>query len=92
MSKIELLAKIELLNKYEAMMEEIKAEADSIRNSIKAEMEAREVEELIAGQYIIRYSSVLSNRFDSTAFKKVMPEIYKAYTKQVSSRRFTISA
>ncbi|MDO5325905.1 MAG: hypothetical protein Q4G00_04190 [Clostridia bacterium] len=92
MSKIELLAKIELLNKYEAMMEEIKAKADTIRNSIKAEMEAREVEELIAGQYIVRYTSVLSNRFDSTAFKKVMPEIYKAYTKQVSSRRFTISA
>ena len=91
MSKIELLAKIELLNKYEAMMEEIKAEADSIRNSIKAEMEAREVEELIAGQYIVRYTSILSNRFDSTAFKKVMPEIYKAYTKQVSSRRFTVS-
>ena len=91
MSKIELLAKIELLNKYEAMMEEIKAKADTIRNSIKAEMEAREVEELIAGQYIVRYTSVLSNRFDSTAFKKVMPEIYKAYTKQVSSRRFTIS-
>lgn len=92
MSKIELLAKIELLNKYEAMMEELKAEADSIRNSIKAEMDAREVEEMIAGQYIIRYTSVLSQRFDSTAFKKVMPEVYKAYTKQVSSRRFTISA
>lgn len=91
MSKIELLAKIELLNKYEAMMEELKAEADTIRNSIKAEMEAREVEELIAGQYIIRYTSILSQRFDSTAFKKVMPEIYKAYIKQVSSRRFTIS-
>ena len=91
MSKIELLAKIELLNKYEAMMEELKAEADTIRNSIKAEMEAREVEELIAGQYIVRYTSVLSNRFDSTAFKRVMPEIYKAYTKQISSRRFTIS-
>lgn len=92
MSKIELLAKIELLNKYEAMMEELKAEAETIRNTIKAEMEAREVEELIAGQYIVRYTAILSNRFDSTAFKKVMPEIYKAYTKQVSSRRFTISA
>lgn len=92
MSKIELLAKIELLNKYEAMMEELKAEADTIRNTIKAEMEARKVEELIAGQYIVRYTAVLSNRFDSTAFKKVMPEVYKAYTKQVSSRRFTISA
>ena len=91
MSKIELLAKIELLNKYEAMVEEMKAQADTIRNEIKAEMEARELEEMIAGQYIIRYTSVLSNRFDTTAFKKVMPEIYKAYTKQVSSRRFTIS-
>ena len=92
MTKVELLAKIELLNQYEMMVEEIKSEADTIRNSIKAEMEAREVEELIAGQYIIRWTSVLSNRFDSTAFKKVMPELYKAYTKQTASRRFTISA
>ena len=91
MSKIELLAKIELLNKYEAMMEELKTEAEKVRNSIKAEMEAREVEELIAGQYIVRWTSVLSNRFDRTSFKKVLPELYQAYTKQVSSRRFTIS-
>ena len=27
----------------------------------------------------------------TTAFKKVMPDIYKAYLKQVSSRRFTIA-
>lgn len=91
MSKIELLAKIELLNKYEAMVEEMKVQADTIRNEIKAEMDARELEEMIAGQYIVRYTAVLTNRFDTTAFKKVMPEIYKAYTKQVSSRRFTIS-
>ena len=91
MSKIELLAKIELLNKYEAMMEEMKTQADAIRNAIKAEMDARDLEEMIAGQYIVRYTAILSNRFDSTAFKRVMPEIYKAYTKQVSSRRFSIS-
>ena len=91
MSKMELLAKIELLNKYEAMMEELKTEADRVRDSIKAEMEAREVEELIAGQYIIRWTSVLSQRFDSSSFKKVLPDLYKAYTKQVSSRRFSIS-
>ena len=92
MSKFELLAKIELLNKYEAMIEELKAEAETVRDAIKAEMLERDTEELIAGQYIIRWTPVLSQRFDSTAFKKVMPEIYKAYTKQVSSRRFTISA
>ena len=92
MSKIELLAKIELLNKYEAMIEELKTEADTIRNSIKGEMDAREVEELIAGQYIVRWTSVLSQRFDSTAFKKVMPDVYKSFIKQTASRRFSISA
>ena len=91
MSKFELLAKIELLNKYETMIEEMKAEADAVRDAIKAEMTERNTEELIAGQYIIRWTSVLSNRFDSTGFKRVCPELYKAYTKQVSSRRFTIS-
>ena len=91
MSKIELLAKIELLNKYEAMIEEMKNEADTIRNSIKAEMEAREVEELIAGQYIIRWTSVLSQRFDTTSFKKVYGDLYKEYTKQTASRRFSIA-
>ena len=86
------MSKIELLNRYEAMMDELKAEADKVRDSIKAEMEAREVEELIAGQDISRWTSVLSNRFDSTAFKKVLPDLYKAYTTQVASRRFTITA
>ena len=54
-------------------------------------MMERETEELIAGSYIIRWTSVLSNRFDSTAFKKVYGELYKAFTKQSASRRFSIS-
>ena len=92
MTKAEMIAKIEALNEWEALMEEAKAEADAIRDSLKAEMMERETEELIAGSYIIRWTSVLSNRFDSTAFKRVCPELYKAYTKQTASRRFTISA
>ena len=92
MSKNEIIARIELLNKYEEMIAELKAEAESIRDTIKEEMMAQNTEEMIAGQYIIRWTSVLSNRFDSTAFKKVLPDLYKTYTKQVSSRRFTITA
>ena len=88
---MELIAKIELLNEYEAMIEELKTEAEAVRDSIKAEMMERETEELIAGSYIIRWTSVLSNRFDSTAFKKVYGDLYKAFTKQSASRRFTIS-
>ena len=91
MSKMELIAKVELLNEYEAMIEELKNEAEVVRDSIKAEMMERETEELIAGSYIIRWTSVLSNRFDSTAFKKVYGDLYKAFTKQSASRRFSIS-
>jgi len=91
MSKNELIAKIEALNAWEALMEEAKAEADAIRDSIKQEMLDREVEELTAGAYIIRWTSVISNRFDTTGFKKVYGDLYKAFTKQSTSRRFSIS-
>lgn len=73
-------------------MEEIKAEAEAVRDAIKAEMLAQNTEEMMAGQYIIRWTSILSNRFDTTSFKKTYGDLYKAYTKQVSSKRFTISA
>jgi len=92
MSTIEIQAQIESLRALEELIEEAKAEAETLRDSIKQEMLNRDTEELSAGQYIIRWTSVLSQRFDTTAFKKVMPDVYKAYTKQVSSRRFTISA
>ena len=92
MSTIELTAQIESLRALEELIEEARAEAETLRDAIKQEMLNRNTEELSAGQYIVRWTSVLTNRFDSTAFKKVMPEVYKAYTKQVSSKRFTISA
>ena len=91
MTKAEMIAKIEALNEWKALMEEAKAEADAIRDSLKAEMMERETEELIAGSYIIRWTSVLSNRFDTTGFKKMYGDLYKAFTKQSASRRFSIS-
>ena len=92
MSRNELIAKIEALNEWEAVIEEAKAEAEAIRDSIKQEMLERETEELTAGQNIVRYTNVISNRFDTTSFKKTYGDLYKAFTKQSASRRFTISA
>ena len=92
MSKKELITKIEYLQELEGFMEEIRTEAEGIRDSIKAVMLEEDTEEMEVGAYIVRWTAVLSNRFDSTAFKKVYGELYKAYTKQVSSKRFSISA
>ena len=91
MSTIEITSKIEALKDLESLIEEAKAEAEALRDEIKTEMLSRNTEELEAGQYIVRWTSVLTQRFDTTAFKKVMPDVYKAYTKQISSRRFTIA-
>ena len=91
MSTIEMTSKIEALKELEALIEEAKAEAEALRDEIKTEMLSRNTEEMEAGQYIVRWTPVLSQRFDSTAFKKVMPDIYKSFTKQVSSRRFSIA-
>ena len=91
MSINQIIHKIEVLQEWESIMEEAKTEAEIVRDEIKQELLNRGTEELIVGQYIVRWTSVLSQRFDSTTFKKVMPEIYRAYTKQVSSKRFSIS-
>ena len=91
MSTTEITSKIEALKDLESLIEEAKAEAEALRDEIKTEMLSRDTEELEAGQYIVRWTSVLTQRFDTTAFKKVMPDVYKAYTKQVSSRRFSIA-
>ena len=92
MSTIEITSKIEALKELEALIEEAKAEAETLRDEIKQEMLNRDTEEMEAGQYIVRWTSVLSQRFVSTAFKNVMPDVYKSFTKQTASRRFSISA
>ena len=92
MSKNEIVSKIEALNEWEALMEEARVEAEALHDSIKAEMLDRGVEEMEAGAYIVRWTSVLTNRFDTTAFKREHGDLYKDFTKQISSRRFTISA
>ena len=91
MANNELLNKIEELNSWEQLMEEARAEAEALRDSIKQEMLERDTEELECGQYIIRWTSVLTQRFDTTSFKKAMPDVYKSFIKQSASKRFSIA-
>ena len=91
MSTTEITTKIEALKDLEALIEEAKVEAEALRDDIKTEMLNRNTEELEAGQYIVRWTSVLSQRFDTTGFKKAYGDLYKEYTKQIASRRFSIA-
>ena len=83
MSTNEMTIKIRELKELKAMAEELAAEITAIEDCIKAEM--------TVDVYKIRWTKVLSNRFDSSAFKKAMPELHAQFTKQTESRRFTIA-
>ena len=91
MSKKEMVALIETMNNYDELAAKAKAKADDIREAIKEEMVRLDTEELTAGAYSVRFTNVISNRFDSTTFKRLYADLYKDFTKPVSSRRFTVS-
>ncbi len=92
MSTTDITAIIQQLREWEALAAEAAAEIESLKDTIKKEMDARGVEELECGMFVARFTTVLSNRFDSTAFKREHGAMYKQYTKQTTSRRFSISA
>ena len=91
MSTIEMLSKIEELKELEALIREAEAEAEKLKEEIKAEMTKQSKEEMSVGRYIVRWTSVSTDRFDSTTFKNAYPNIYKMYIKNTISRRFSIS-
>jgi len=91
MSSIEIISKIEALKEWEQLAAEAAAEIESLKDAIKKEMDARGIEELEAGQYIARFTTVISNRLDTTAFKRDNSELYQQYLKQTTSRRFSIA-
>ena len=86
-----MISMIEAMNNYYELAAMAKAKVDAIRQAIKEEMVRKDTEELTAGAYIVRYISVISNRFDSTTFKRLYADLYKDLTKPVSSHRFSVS-
>ena len=54
-------------------------------------MLAKGAEELQTGNFVVRLKEVITNRFDSKAFKANYKSLYEAYTKPQSSMRFTIA-
>ncbi len=92
MSKVEIISKIEEIRQLEELIAEASAEAEILRNAIKQQMLLEDTEEMEVGQYMVRYTNILTQRFDTTGFKKAHSELYKEFLRQSASRRFTISA
>ena len=86
MSINELEMKCQELRELQRLIEEAQAEAETIKDAIKAHM--GDSETAYAGEY---KKPVTTVRIDTTALKKAMPEVAQAFTRQTTARRFTLA-
>lgn len=92
MANIELIKKVEEIRELEDLMEEVKANIESLKDVLKAEMLKQGTEEMdLDGRYIVRWTSQLASRFDTKRFKEEYKDLYQSFTKEVSSKRFSIA-
>lgn len=89
MSIHEIETKARELRQLQQLIEETQAEAEAIRDQIKAHM--GDSEELRAGEYKITWKSVTSSRLDSKALKAAAPELVERFTKTTTARRFCVA-
>lgn len=89
MSTNELTAKIKELRELQALIDEAQAEAEAIRDAIKAHM--GDSEELRAGEYRITWKIVTTARLDAKALKAALPEVAARFTRETTSRRFVVA-
>jgi len=91
MSTIEINGKIKELRELKIMAEELAAEITGIEDAIKAEMTARDTEEMAVDVFKVRWTTVKSSRFDTTAFKTTHADLYGQYCKETTTRRFSVA-
>ena len=89
MSINEMEAKCRELRQLQTLIEEAQAEAEAIKDAIKA---ARaDSGELRAGEYRITGKPVQAARLDTVALRKALPDVAERFTRTTTTRRFCVA-
>ena len=91
MGQQELTATIERIKELEAQQDELLAELEGLKDTVKAYMVSERTERLLVGGYKVNYTKYTTSRFDSKKFKADNESLYNQYVKTTEARRFTIS-
>ena len=89
MSNPNLTPKITELLELKRMRDVLDAEIQAAEDEIKAAM--GDDDTLLAGPFKVTWKAVTSSRLDSAALKKALPEIAARFTRQTTTRRFSIN-
>ena len=89
MSTNELEMKCRELRQLQNLIEEAQAEAEAIKDAIKAAM--GDSEELRAGEYRITWKPVQAARLDTVAMRKALHDVAERFTRTTTTRRFCVA-
>ena len=90
MTDTDVRMKLDLIVALKAQRAEIDAQLEALTDSVKAEMDARGVKKLEAGERTATFSRFWTTHFDTAAFKKEYAALYDTYTTEIPSSRFTV--
>lgn len=91
MSSRDLDSKVSALRELQSTIEQLQAEAEAIRDAIKAEMVEQGTEVLTGNGWKASWKVVESSRFDSKALKAADPATYALYTISTRTSRFCVN-
>ena len=89
MSTNEMESKARELRQLQALIDEATAEAEAIKDALKAAM--GDAESVQAGEYKITWKAVTSARIDTGALRKALPDVAAAFTRETTVRRFSVA-
>ena len=81
---------IKAIRAIEAKEQELKELRQEKEALVKKVLDEAGLEELKVGAFTVRFTNVVRNNFNTTAFKKKYLELYNAFIKQTNYRKFTI--
>ena len=90
-TNLNLEEEIRLIKAYEAKEKELKELREEKEAELKKLLDNAGLEELQIWAFTIRFTNVVRNNFNTSAFKKKYLELYNAFIKQTIYRKFTIS-
>ncbi len=89
-TNLNLEEEVKIIKTWEEKIAELSQMKEEKVNQIKELMEKEQLSELQAGTFTIRLSEVVRNNFNTSAFKKKYLELYNAFIKQSTYKKFSI--
>ena len=91
MSRQDIEGKVQEIRELKRMQEELSAELEALTCEIKAHMDAEGVDTISGTDWKVTYKAVTSSRIDTSALKKVLPDLAQQFTKTTTARRFCVA-